>query len=86
MKSQTNEKSKGNAKQFGFEKGLGLVGTQFNDISSMFYATYVLFEIAWVLALKRWGANKVLAIAIIGWSVITVRTLKPQSLGRRIKY
>lgn len=86
MKSQTNEKSKGNAKQFGFEKGLGLVGTQFNDISSMFYATYVVFEIAWVLALKRWGSSKVLAFAIIGWSVITVSTLKLQGLTRRTNY
>lgn len=52
----------------------------------MFYATYVVFEIAWVLALKRWGSSKVLAFAIIGWSVITVSTLKLQGLTRRTNY
>ncbi|TPX11791.1 uncharacterized protein E0L32_007528 [Thyridium curvatum] len=64
----------GNARVFGFEEGLKLVGTQFNDLSTLFYPTYVLFEIPWVMAVKRWGANAVLAVAMIGWSVITIGT------------
>ncbi|KAG7052911.1 hypothetical protein JMJ77_0000007 [Colletotrichum scovillei] len=64
----------GNARVFGFEQDLGLVGTQFNDLSTLFYPTYVLFEIPWVMAVKKWGANAVLAVAMIGWSVVTIGT------------
>ncbi|KAI4756595.1 high-affinity nicotinic acid transporter [Aureobasidium sp. EXF-3400] len=64
----------GNAKVFGFEKGIGLVGNQFNTISTLFYPFYVLFEIPWTMAVKRFGANHVLGIAMIAWSVITLAT------------
>lgn len=64
----------GNAVVFGFEEGLDLYGHQFNDISTMFYPTYVLFEVPWVVAVKRWGANNVLALALISWSVVTLGT------------
>lgn len=64
----------GNAVVFGFEEGLSLHGHQFNDISTVFYATYVLFEVPWVMAVKRWGANNVLALALISWSVVTLAT------------
>ena len=62
----------GNARVFGFEEGLGLKGTQFNDISTMFFVTYVVCEIPWVMAVKRWGANIVLALALISWSALTI--------------
>ncbi|KAH6877073.1 major facilitator superfamily domain-containing protein [Thelonectria olida] len=64
----------GNARVFGFEEGIGLVGTQFNNLSTLFYPTYVVFEIPWVMAVKRYGANAVLAIAMVGWSVVTIGT------------
>ncbi|THW87353.1 high-affinity nicotinic acid transporter [Aureobasidium pullulans] len=64
----------GNAKVFGFEDGIGLVGNQFNTISTLFYPFYVLFEIPWTMAVKRFGANHVLGIAMIAWSVITLCT------------
>lgn len=64
----------GNARVFGFEEDTGMSGTDFNDISMYFYITYVLFETPWVLAVKRWGPGKVLAIAIISWSAITLGT------------
>jgi hypothetical protein len=53
----------GNARVFGFEEDINLKGTQFNNISTLFYPTYVLFEVPWVMAVKRWGPNSVLAIA-----------------------
>lgn len=49
-------------------------GNEFANISSLFYVTYVVFELPWVIAVKRYGANWVLAIAIIGWSAITIAT------------
>lgn len=64
----------GNVRVFGFEEGIGLTGTQFNDISTVFYATYVLFEVPWVMAVKRWGANTVLAVALVSWSTVTLCT------------
>lgn len=64
----------GNARIFGFEEDLGLEGNQFANISSLFYVTYVIFELPWVIAVKRYGANLVLAIAIVGWSAITIGT------------
>ncbi|KAL4929376.1 major facilitator superfamily domain-containing protein [Aspergillus undulatus] len=48
----------GNARVSGFEEGINLKGTQFNDISSLLFVTYVIFEVPWVIAVKRWGANK----------------------------
>ncbi|ORY19059.1 major facilitator superfamily domain-containing protein [Clohesyomyces aquaticus] len=64
----------GNARVFGFEEGLGRHGNQFNNISTVFYATYVVFEGPWVMAVKRFGANNVLALAFISWSIVTLGT------------
>ncbi|KAG9683638.1 high-affinity nicotinic acid transporter, partial [Aureobasidium melanogenum] len=64
----------GNAKVFGFEDGIGLVGNQFNTISTLFYPFYVLFEVPWTMAVKRFGANHVLGVAMIAWSAITLST------------
>ena len=64
----------GNARIFGFEDDLGLEGNEFANLSSFFYVTYVIFEIPWVLALKAWGANAIMAIAIVLWSAVTIGT------------
>lgn len=62
----------GNARVFGFEEDLGLTGNDFANISSFFFVTYVIFEVPWVLAVKKWGANSVMAAAIVSWSTITL--------------
>ena len=36
---------------------LGLQGSQFNDLVTLFYVTYIICDIPWVMALKRFGAN-----------------------------
>ncbi|KAJ9639170.1 hypothetical protein H2204_003780 [Knufia peltigerae] len=64
----------GNARIFGFEEGIGLKGIEFNNISTLFYVTYVVFEIPWVMSVKRFGANKTLAVAMVCWSVVTLGT------------
>ncbi|KAL2206340.1 MFS general substrate transporter [Sarocladium strictum] len=64
----------GNARIFGFEEDIGLKGNEFANISSFFYVTYVIFEMPWVLAVKRWGANLILAIAIVLWSIVVIGT------------
>ncbi|KPI39076.1 putative transporter [Cyphellophora attinorum] len=62
----------GNARIFGFEEDIGLTGNQFANLSSLFYVTYVIFEVPWVLAVKKWGANSVMAVAIVTWSAVTI--------------
>ncbi|KAH7171500.1 major facilitator superfamily domain-containing protein [Dactylonectria macrodidyma] len=64
----------GNARIFGFEEDLNFKGNDFANLTSLFYVTYVIFEIPWVLAVKRYGANSVIAIAIILWSIVVIST------------
>ncbi|KAH7489510.1 hypothetical protein HZ326_13057 [Fusarium oxysporum f. sp. albedinis] len=72
----------GNARVFGFEEDTGMHGTQFNDVSMYFYISYVVFETPWVLAVKKFGPGRVLAIAIISWSFITLGTGFVNSYGQ----
>lgn len=62
----------GNARVLGFEDDLKLQGNDFANLSSLFYVTYVIFEIPWVLAVKKYGANIVIAVAIVTWSAVTI--------------
>ncbi|KAF5000350.1 hypothetical protein FGRMN_1818 [Fusarium graminum] len=74
----------GNARVFGFERDTGMAGTQFNDVSMYFYISYVIFETPWVLAVKKFGPGRVLAVAIISWSIITLSTGFVHSYGQVI--
>lgn len=69
-----NNSNTGNARIFGFEEDIGLKGNEFGNISSLFYVTYVVFELPWVLAVKRYGANLILGIAIVSWSAVVIGT------------
>ncbi|KAF1738864.1 putative transporter C11D3.18C [Beauveria bassiana] len=64
----------GNARVFGFEESTGMSGTDFNNISMFFYITYIIFETPWVMAVRRFGPGRVLAVAIICWSAVTLGT------------
>lgn len=64
----------GNAKVFGFEAGARLTGNQFNTVSTVFYPTYIVFDVFWVISTKRFGANKTLAVSLTGWGVTTLGT------------
>ncbi|EGX90474.1 high-affinity nicotinic acid transporter [Cordyceps militaris CM01] len=64
----------GNARVFGFEESTGMPGTDFNNISMFFYITYIIFETPWVMAVRRFGPGRVLAVAIICWSAVTLGT------------
>lgn len=65
-------------------QGIGLVGNQFNTISTIFYPAYVVFETPWTMAVKRFGADKVLGIAMIAWSTITLCTGFVQNYSQAI--
>lgn len=49
-------------------------GTDFNNVSMFFYISYIIFETPWVMAVKRYGPGKIIAIAIVCWSAITIGT------------
>jgi MFS family permease len=53
-------------------------------VNTLFYVTYVVFETPWVMAVKRWGANSVLAVAFICWSAVTIGTGFIQNYGQAI--
>lgn len=64
----------GNARVMGLEADLGLTGTQFNNLGSLFFVSYSVVEIFWALVIKKLGANRALAFATISWSAITIGT------------
>lgn len=64
----------GNAVVFGLVKDLNLQGREFNNLVTLFYVTYIVCDIPWVISIKRFGANRVLGVAILGWSTSTLGT------------
>lgn len=40
----------------------------------MFYVTYIVFDIPWVVSIKKFGVNRVLGVALLGWSASTLGT------------
>ena len=40
----------GNARVFGLEQSLGFTGNDFGDVNTIFFASYVLFQIPWVMS------------------------------------
>ncbi|KIV96100.1 hypothetical protein PV10_00004 [Exophiala mesophila] len=74
----------GNARVMGFEEAIGLTGSQFNDIAMVFSPTYILFEIPWVVAVPYFGIHRVLAVAGLGWGVVTLGTGFIHNYGQAI--
>ncbi|KAL3419475.1 nicotinic acid plasma membrane transporter [Phlyctema vagabunda] len=74
----------GNANVFGFSEDLNLKGTQFGNISTLFYVPYILLETPWVMCVKRFGPNKVLAVALVSWSIVTICTGFIHTYGQAI--
>ncbi|KAL9567477.1 hypothetical protein ACKAV7_008427 [Fusarium commune] len=64
----------GNARVFGFAEGLNLKGNEFNNLVTFFYITYIICDVLWVISIQRFGANRVLAVAMVGWSAATFGT------------
>ncbi|XXH01588.1 orotate phosphoribosyltransferase [Hypoxylon texense] len=71
----------GNAKIQGLERDLGLKGTEFNVAASIFYVTYVVFEVPLVVLFKIVGPSKMIPIIMMSWSLVTTFTGFCQSYG-----
>ncbi|KAI1616441.1 high-affinity nicotinic acid transporter-like protein [Exophiala viscosa] len=71
----------GNAKVAGMETDLGLVKHQFNVVTSIFYVTYVVFEVPLTILFKVVGPSKMVPVIMISWSLVTCFTGFCQSYG-----
>lgn len=64
----------GNAAVAGLKEDLGLTGSQFSTAVSVFFATYVAFEIPTVLAMKKLRPHRAISFAVVAWGSITIGT------------
>lgn len=60
----------GNARLYNMERDLGLVGNQFQVAVSIFFVTYLLFEVPSNLVLKPLTPSRYIAFIAFGWGVI----------------
>ncbi|KAJ6079700.1 hypothetical protein PENARI_c001G07655 [Penicillium arizonense] len=58
----------GNAAVAGMPEDIGLVGNELGNAVSLFYATYVFFEIPFSMLLKKLRPNRLISALIIGFS------------------
>ncbi|TGO63833.1 hypothetical protein BOTNAR_0095g00310 [Botryotinia narcissicola] len=64
----------GNARTFGFDEDVGLKGGQFGNITTLSSVCTIIFELPWVLAVRKFGANKAIGTAFVLWSACTLGT------------
>ncbi|KAJ1937085.1 hypothetical protein FBU59_004858, partial [Linderina macrospora] len=74
----------GNAKVAGLDTAVGLHGSQFNWVSSVFFITYVLFEIPANVLLKRFSGKVFIPIIVFCWSVILLCMVAARSYASLI--
>lgn len=70
-----------NAAVAGMKEDLHLTGPQYSTAVSVFYATYVAFEIPVVLVMKQLRPHRAIALMVVGWSVVTIGTAFVRSYG-----
>ncbi|ODQ54277.1 nicotinic acid plasma membrane transporter [Saitoella complicata NRRL Y-17804] len=74
----------GNAKVAGMVTDLNLTGSKFNVLASIFYVTYIAFEIPTSTYLKKFGASKLIPAIVIAWSLVATFSAFVQSYGGMI--
>lgn len=71
----------GNAKLFGLERDLGLVGSQYNIAVAVLFVPYVLVEVPSNLLLKRFTPSQWLATLAFLWGIVSTLMGIVQSFG-----
>lgn len=74
----------GNARVFGFEESVGLKGNEFGNLVTLFFVPYILTEVFWVTAVKRYGPNYVITVALFGWCAATIATGFVRNYGQAL--
>ncbi|KAI0161789.1 major facilitator superfamily domain-containing protein [Hypoxylon sp. FL1284] len=72
----------------GNARDLGLEGGMFGNLTTVASVTLIVFEVPWVLAVRRFGADRALGAALVAWSAVTLATAfartYAQALGLRL--
>ncbi|EKV10020.1 MFS transporter, putative [Penicillium digitatum] len=71
----------GNARLYGLEEDLGLVGNQYQVSVSILFVTYCIFEVPSNLVLKKLRPSRYIATISVMWGVIATLTGITQSYG-----
>ncbi|KAL5339619.1 phosphoglycerate mutase-like protein [Aspergillus crustosus] len=71
----------GNARLYGLEEDLGLVGDQYQVTVSIFFVTYCLFEVPSNLVIKKFTPSRYIASIAVIWGIIATLTGVVQSYG-----
>ncbi|SMY19277.1 unnamed protein product [Zymoseptoria tritici ST99CH_1A5] len=74
----------GNARVFGFDESLGLHGNQFGNIITLSSVCTVVFEVPWVMSVKRCGARNAIGTAFVLRSACTIGTAFIHTYGQPI--
>ena len=69
---------------FGFDEDIGLKGGQFGNINTLSSVCTIIFEVPWVLAVRRFGSKKAIGTSFILWSACTLGTAFIQTYGQAI--
>lgn len=64
----------GNARLFGLEEDLGLVGNQYQLAVAILFVPYVLIEVPSNLIIKKFTPSKYLAVICFAWGVVSTLT------------
>lgn len=64
----------GNARLYGLEEDLGLVGNQFQIAVSILFVTYITFEVPSNLVLKKFTPSRWIAFITVSWGIIATLT------------
>ncbi|KAL2836941.1 high-affinity nicotinic acid transporter [Aspergillus pseudoustus] len=70
MLANLDRNNLGNTQLMGLPEDLGLVGNQFGNAVSIFYATYVTFETPLSVLLKMIGPKYLLSSCFLGWGIV----------------
>ncbi|KAE8351361.1 histidine phosphatase superfamily [Aspergillus coremiiformis] len=71
----------GNARLYGLEEDLGLVGNQYQVSVSILFVTYCLFEVPSNLVLKKLRPSRYIAAISVAWGIIATLTGITQDYG-----
>ncbi|RYO85981.1 hypothetical protein DL766_007245 [Monosporascus sp. MC13-8B] len=74
----------GNARLYGLESDLGLIGDQYQVAVSILFVTYILFEIPSNLVLKPFTPQRWIAFIAFGWGIVAMCTGFVHSYGSLI--
>ncbi|KAI0883547.1 MFS general substrate transporter [Annulohypoxylon maeteangense] len=69
---QVDKGSVGTQATFGLREDTGLVGQQFAWLTTMFYLTYLIFELPSVVLLQRYPMGRVLSLYVICWGIVVL--------------